>query len=165
MYYWFRDIVQAVSGHLSVYFGIGVYGHGPCLHCLQVYELGKVISFDFNGSITIVADEAGESLYLCNKSNELATLDANTELFGFGSGAWALGKDAEDTHGKFPIWFHRITVSKAMWVEMNCHLIDVLPRTDRGAGDSAKPCEGMPANYHPTWFRLGVQAARRRHFR
>jgi len=97
MYYSFRDIVRAVSGQLPVYFGIGVYGHGPCLHCLQVYELGKVISLDVNGCITLVADENGESLYLCNKSNEQSTVDAYTELFGFGSGSWALGKDAEDT--------------------------------------------------------------------
>jgi hypothetical protein len=110
MYYSFRGIVRAVSWQLLVYFGIGVYGHGLCVHCLQVYALGKVISFDFNGAITVVADEDGESLYLCNKSNELATLDANTELFGFGSGSWALGKNAEDTHGIFPIWFYRIIV-------------------------------------------------------
>ena len=26
---------EAVSGHFPIYLGLGVYGHGPCLHSLQ----------------------------------------------------------------------------------------------------------------------------------
>jgi hypothetical protein len=31
-----RPILRPVGGHLPIYLGLGVYGHGPCLHSLHV---------------------------------------------------------------------------------------------------------------------------------
>jgi hypothetical protein len=60
-------------------------------------ESGPLTCLEFSGSIAFLTDEPGTSLYLVNKSEGKVAIGERTELFGFGNGAWAIAKDAEDT--------------------------------------------------------------------
>ncbi len=48
-------------------------------------------------STSRLIDLQGTVLYLGNKGETGCTIPVHTELFGFGAGSWAQGKDAEDT--------------------------------------------------------------------
>jgi hypothetical protein len=61
----------------------------------KISDLGTVAQLDVADGIVLLTDE-DLSLYIGNKFEEEASVASFTELFGVGSGAWALGKDAED---------------------------------------------------------------------
>ncbi len=56
----------------------------------------KLVSLDVGTNATLYVDDEGESLWIANKSAEVGTVNSSSELFGCGSGKWALGKDGQD---------------------------------------------------------------------
>ena len=61
----------------------------------QLLERGKLVSIEV-GDATVYCDDEGEHLYLGNRTEADVHISKCTELFGCGSGKWALCKDGQD---------------------------------------------------------------------